>query len=251
MPLQSRRVLRRLVAALASISTCLVPTAVASAQSAATCPPGARCGSVAVRLDRANPASGTIDIGYVLVPHTDTSRPAVGAVVPNPGGPGTPATSFAAYYAAFAPLRARRDILLIDPRGTGRSRALSCPALAQVDPLTVRKDVVAVCAHDLGPRPGLYGSAPAADDIDAVRAALGIDRIDLWGDSYGTFLMQVYAARHPEHVRSIVLDGAFPVVADPWGRDVLAGTRRVIGRVCAHSHQCSGPRVLAHLARLA
>jgi pimeloyl-ACP methyl ester carboxylesterase len=93
--------------------------------------------------------------------------------VPNPGGPGSPATSFAAYYSAFAPLRARRDILLIDPRGTGRSGALSCPALAQVDPLNVRKDVVAVCAHDVGPRPSLYGSAAVADDIDAVRAALG------------------------------------------------------------------------------
>src|SRR5919206_4209030 len=107
MPLQSRRVLRRLGAALASVSTCLVATAVASAQSAAACPPGARCGSVTVPLDRTNPASGTIDIGYVVLPHTDANRPAVSAIVPNPGGPGASATSFAAYYSAFAPLGAR------------------------------------------------------------------------------------------------------------------------------------------------
>jgi len=43
-----------------------------------------------------------------------------------------------------------------------------------------------------------------------VRAALGLEQLDLWGDSYGTFLMPVYAARHPEHVRSIVLNGANP-----------------------------------------
>jgi pimeloyl-ACP methyl ester carboxylesterase len=109
----------------------------------------------------------------------------------------------------------------------------------------------AACARDLGTRAGLYGSAAIADDIDAVRAALHIRKLDLWGDSYGTFLMPVYAARHPEHVRSIVLDGAFPIASDPWGRDVLRGTRRVIGVVCTRTHRCSGPRLLARIARLA
>jgi pimeloyl-ACP methyl ester carboxylesterase len=84
-----------------------------------------------------------------------------------------------------------------------------------------------------------------------VRASLGIDKLDLWGDSYGTFLMPVYAARHPEHVRSIVLDGAFPVASDPWGRDVLAGTRRAYRVLCRRTHRCSGRRVLAQIERVA
>src|SRR5919109_123565 len=250
MPLTSPRLLRPLIVALALVSACLVSAARAFAQSA-PCPPGARCGSVTVALDRSNPGLGTIDIGYVLLPHTDASRPPISAIVPNPGGPGSPATSFAPFYSAFASLRARRDVLLIDPRGTGRSGALSCPSLAQLNPLTARKDAIGVCAHDLGSRTGLYGSAAVAHDIEAVRATLGIDRLDLWGDSYGTFLMPVYAARHPDHVRSIVLDGAFPIVEDPWGRDVLRGTRRVIRLICRRSQRCSGRRVLHDLRRLA
>src|SRR5205085_5731670 len=107
-----------------------------------------------------------------------------------------------------------------------------------------------LCARDLGTRAGLYGSAAIADDIDAVRAKLGIDKLDLWGDSYGTFLMPVYAARHPRHVRSIVLDGAFPIASDPWGRDVLRGVRRVVGLVCRRTRRCSGRHVLAEVQRL-
>ena len=98
-----------------------------------------------------------------------------------------------------------------------------------------------LCAGDLGARAGLYGSAAVADDIEAVRATLGAEKLDLWGDSYGTFLMPIYAARHPQHVRSIVLDGAFPIASDPWGRDVLQGVRRVIGLVCRRTHALLGP----------
>ena len=88
------------------------------------------------------------------------------------------------------------------------------PGLAGQDPLALDyAGLIRVCATD--PRGRFYGSGDVADDIDAVRAALGLGKLDLWGDSYGTFLMGVYAARHPEHVRSIVLDGAFPIAFDP------------------------------------
>src|SRR4051794_37145870 len=63
--------------------------------------------------------------------------------------------------------------------------------------------------------------------------------------------MPVYATRHPEHVRSIVLNGAFPIASDPWGRDVLHGVRRTIGLVCHRTQGCSGPRVLGQIERLA
>ncbi len=222
-----------------------------AARAEAACPDGARCGTVTVPLDRAHPAAGTIGVAYALLSRTDTSRPALGTIVPNPGGPGDSTTAFSLYEPAFAPLRARRDLLLIDARGTGGSGALSCPSLAARDPLSIDKPMLgALCARDLGARAGLYGSAAIADDIDAVRAALGIDKLDLWGDSYGTFLMPVYAARHPRHVRSMVLDGAFPIASDPWGRDVLRGVRRVIGLVCRRTRRCSGRRVLAAVGRL-
>ena len=224
-----------------------------TARAETECLPGASCGSVTVPLDRQNPSAGTIDIGYELVPHTDTARPALGTIVPNPGGPGQSTIASAGIYLkAMAPLRRRRDLLFIDARGTGQSGALGCPSLSSVDPLSLDYTVLGrVCGPDLAARAGLYGSAAVADDIDAVRAALGIDKLDLWGDSYGTFLMPVYAARHPRHVRSIVLDGAFPIAFDRWGRDVLFGVRRVIRRVCRRTHRCSGERLLARIAKLA
>jgi pimeloyl-ACP methyl ester carboxylesterase len=159
------------------------------------------------------------------VPHTDTTRPAVGTIVPNPGGPGQSTIASAGLYTtALGPLRRDQDLLLIDPRGTGQSGVLQCPGLTAHDPLSLDlRTVGTICGAELGPRAGLYGSAAVADDIDAVRAALGLDKLDLWGDSYGTFLMTVYAARHPQHVRSVVLDGAFQIAEDRWGRDVLGG----------------------------
>jgi pimeloyl-ACP methyl ester carboxylesterase len=152
----------------------------------------------------------------------------------------------------MAPLLRDRDLLLIDPRGTGRSGALACSGLSRRDPLSLdQASVDTICGAQLGTRAGLYGSAAVADDIDTVRRALGLDKLDLWGDSYGTFLMTVYAARYPQHVRSVVLDGAFPIASDPWGRDILRGVRRTIGLVCERSHRCSGRRVLTQIERLA
>jgi pimeloyl-ACP methyl ester carboxylesterase len=225
----------------------------ASAQAQSPCPGGMRCGSVTVPLDRQSASAGTIDIHYALVPHTDPTRPAVGTIVPNPGGPGESTIAEAFLYTrALGPLREDRDLLLIDPRGTGQSGALSCPSLVAHDPLSLNlTSIFRICGADLGQRAGLYGSAAVADDIDAVRAALGLDKLDLWGDSYGTFLMPVYAARHPEHVRSVVLDGAFPIAFDPWGRDLLRSVRRVIGLVCRRTHRCSGPSLLTRIGRLA
>jgi pimeloyl-ACP methyl ester carboxylesterase len=93
-----------------------------------------RCGSVTVPLDRQNPAAGTIDIHYALVPHSDTSRPSAGTIVPNPGGPGQATIGSAGLYLqALAPLLRDRDLLLIDARGTGQSGALSCPSLSSRD----------------------------------------------------------------------------------------------------------------------
>src|SRR4051812_12821312 len=60
------------------------------AHAAGPCPDGARCATVTVPLDRSNPSAGTIDIAYALLPHTDRTRPSLGTVLPNPGGPGSP-----------------------------------------------------------------------------------------------------------------------------------------------------------------
>ena len=219
--------------------------------------PRARCGTIRVPLDRANPSLGTTQVAFAWAQRTDTSRPSLGTLVPNPGGPGVAVigSGEAPYATSLAPLLDRRDLLLVDPRGTGRSGAIACQtrggialAFATGEQSLAR---IGACGRELGARVAVYNSAAVADDIEAVRAALGLERLDLWGDSYGTFLMPVYAARHPEHVQSIVLNAAGPIVADPWGRDQLGAAVRGIRLVCTRTRACNGEAVLRDIARLA
>jgi pimeloyl-ACP methyl ester carboxylesterase len=220
--------------------------------------PAARCGTVEVPLDRANPSAGTTTVAFALVPRRDTAAPSAGTLAFNPGGPGDPTIANAAETAKmFAPLLDHRDLLLIDPRGTGRSDALHCatgdhPRLQDVFASPTRAfEAIGQCGRELGPHAANYGTREVADDFEAVRAELGVDRLDLWGNSYGTYLMPVYAARHPEHVRSMVLSGAYPTDFDPWGRDRAAAARRAIGLICARTHGCDESAVLRDVAALA
>jgi len=219
--------------------------------------PTARCGVLHLPLDRRNPAKGTTPIGFALIPHTDTSQPGLGTVVPNPGGPGDSAIDLAGdkFAAGFAPLSDRRDLLLIDPRGVGRSGPITCPALAGPDRTFVglerQRTLIGQCGEQLGERLGDYGTAAFADDIDAVRARLGVDRLDLVGVSYGTYLMPVYAQRHPTRVRTISLAGAYAVNINPVGTGDLAAFRRAVRLVCQRTQKCSGTTVLDDIAALA
>ena len=196
-------------------------------------------------------------MAFAVVPRRHRSEPSAGTLVFNPGGPGAPAIVNAGETAKmFGPLLDRRDLLLVDPRGTGRSGALECGAMRQdlgdvFDGAAGVSEAIGSCGRELGARARMYGSAAVADDFEAVRARLGLERLDLWGNSYGTYLMPVYAARHPEHVRSIVLSGAYPLDFDPWGRDRVAATRRAIRLVCERTHRCRGNVVLRDVAALA
>nr|WP_152992683.1 alpha/beta fold hydrolase [Nonomuraea pusilla] len=217
-------------------------------------PSGARCGTVEVALDRANPGRGTTRVGFAFLPRRDQSQPSLGTVVPNPGGPGAPASRFVNYAGLLAPLLDRRDLLLVDPRGIGLSQQIRCKAMT--DPLAgfSHPELVAaigVCGRELGSKAGLYGSAAVADDIDAVRQVLGLDRLDLWGDSYGTYLMTVYAARYPQHVHSVVLSGSYPIAFDTFGRDRLDAAMRAIRLICARTRSCDGDAVMRDLAQVA
>jgi pimeloyl-ACP methyl ester carboxylesterase len=217
--------------------------------------PAAECGSVRVPLFRSKPAGPTIDVAYVLVRHRDPALPtARGTVVFNPGGPGTDVIGNAANWTGLlAGLLSDHDVLLIDPRGLGRSHPLSC-GLTEV-PATRSGFVRAIarCGKRLGRQARAYTSAATADDFEAVRAHLGIPKLDLYGVSYGTYLMTVFAQRHPASVRSIVLSSAFPLRFDMWARENARAVRLAIRRVCARSTtgKCDGARTLRQLGRLA
>ena len=117
------------------------------------------------------------------------------------GGPGYPATlSRDDYLALFEPLRRRHDVLLMDNRGTGQSGAVDCRDLQTAEKWTV--ELTAACGRSLGIRASLYSTAYAADDLAAILEALDAAKIDLYGDSYGTYFEQVFAVRHPNTLRS-------------------------------------------------
>src|SRR4051812_2160525 len=215
--------------------------------------PAAECGTIRVPLDRSEPGGPSIPIGYALIRHQDQSRAAIGTVVPNPGGPGASPIESAPFYTdILAPLLADHDLLLIDPRGMGLSGPIRCGLAAR--PPTRERLTLAIgeCGNSLGVRARDYTSAATADDIDAVRAHLGIRRLDLLGESYGSYLMTVYAQRHPNHVRSIVLSSAYPLAFDMWARPNARAVARAIRLMCQRSAgACDGPRTLNQLSQVA
>ncbi len=209
-------------------------------------------GHIRVPLDRADPSIGDTRIGYEIVRRRDRSKPGLGTILAVEGGPGYATTASRAYYVdLFGPLLDRRRLLLIDLRGTGGSGAINCPQLqAYEGDYTV---AVGRCGRQLGAASDVYGSAFAARDVVDVLDHLGIRRVDLYGDSYGTFFSQTFAVRHPERVRTLVLDAAyFAGGTDPWYSDTNRAVRDAFRLACTRSPACAdrpgGP--MRRIARL-
>lgn len=138
------------------------------------------------------------------------------------GGPGQAATGVAPMVEmALKDVLKQRDVILVDQRGTGQSNPLDCrdadgellgfDAAASGDVEEV-KAYFRQCLRSLEGRADtrFYTTTHAIADLDAVRAALGVDRINVMGGSYGTRVAQQYAMRYPSHTRTVVLDGVVP-----------------------------------------
>ncbi|MFN8195362.1 MAG: alpha/beta fold hydrolase [Nocardioidaceae bacterium] len=192
-------------------------------------------------LDPADPAAGDLRVGWELFPARRGA--ARGTVLAIEGGPGYATTASRDYYLElFGPLLRHRDLLLVDARGTGRSSAIDCPELQSYRGGHLR--AVARCGRQLGPASDVFGSAFAADDLAAVLDHLGLDRVDVYGDSYGTFLGQTFAIRHPDRVRTLTLDAAYPVTGlNPWYPDLNRALRDSFRRVCGRDTRCHGDPV--------
>src|SRR3954452_15316217 len=160
--------------------------------------PRFRCGRITVPAVRGEPQLGDQSIFFAVRPRDEARKPALGTIFAVEGGPGYASTNFdsaKSYRAVFRPLLRRRDLVLIDQRGTGHSQAVNCPQLqrSQVPEVVA----VASCANQLGPRYQGFTSAESAADLEAVLTALGLGPIALYGDSYGTLLAQAYSVRYP------------------------------------------------------
>jgi pimeloyl-ACP methyl ester carboxylesterase len=199
---------------------------------AARCPgsPSFRCSRVTVPLDRSGAVPGSISL---FVERSEPEAgPATDAVFALPGEPGEAATD-AVPDLGDALGGGSREVVFFDERGTGRSGALACPGV-DVETGVRSTSAVSLCAARLGPRRAFYTSRDSADDIEAVRRSIGIDRIQLYAVSYGTYTALTYARRYPQHVESLILDSPIPPDGpDPFDRATYAAVPRMLRDNCA------------------
>jgi pimeloyl-ACP methyl ester carboxylesterase len=175
----------------------------------------ARCGHYGVWENRRTREGRRLELQVAVVPALAASaqRDPLFVLV---GGPGQAAMEAGPQIAeALREVQRRRDIVLVDQRGTGSSHPLDCKddnAGAFDKRFAPELDLAATraCAEQLDADPTLYTTDIAMDDLDELRSALGYERINLWGGSYGTRAALVYLRQHPQQVRSLVLDGVAP-----------------------------------------
>jgi pimeloyl-ACP methyl ester carboxylesterase len=199
-----------------------------------------RCGHVVVPAVRSDPTIGTQKIRFAVRPRGDRSRPSLGAIVAVEGGPGYATTNFdsaRSIAAVFAPLLQRRELVLIDQRGTGASDPVLCGGLQTERIPTLIAS--AECANQLGPRAQGFTSAESAADIETVRQALGLRNVVLYGDSYGTLLGQAYAVRYGANLDGLILSSAYPA-DDPFWRTLYPAGVRALKLQCDRDPACDG-----------
>uniref|UniRef100_A0AAU2K3T1 Alpha/beta hydrolase n=1 Tax=Streptomyces sp. NBC_00049 TaxID=2903617 RepID=A0AAU2K3T1_9ACTN len=187
-----------------------------------------RCATLRVPLDYARPEGPQISLTVSRVPATGAhGARRQGALVHNPGGPGASGMYFPllAELPAWERIAAAYDLVGYAPRGVGRSAPLSCrepaartegPTQVPADPSPAYKRLrvaaaqayAAGCARRAGAALAHYTTLDNVRDLHVLRAALGEERLNFAGASYGTYLGAVYATLHPGHVRRMVFDSA-------------------------------------------
>jgi pimeloyl-ACP methyl ester carboxylesterase len=175
----------------------------------------ARCGSLNVPEDRANPNGRQIALNIALIPAIKR-KPAPDPLFMLAGGPGQSAVeTFPAMLQALYNIHEGRDIVLVDQRGTGKSNPLQCLDPEKDENLSDQQSIerLQACPAQLKANADLrfYTTEIAMQDLDAVRAALGYETINLYGASYGTRAALTYLRTFPKRVRTVTLDA----VTDP------------------------------------
>jgi pimeloyl-ACP methyl ester carboxylesterase len=212
----------------------------------------ARCGKLAVPEDPSAPGGRTVDVFVAVVPSL-SSTPRPDPLILIAGGPGESTVDmYLQLKGAFEPARREREVILVDQRGTGRSAAgfdCSVPDELSLDTTGDARlaKYIDQCLGELQHDPKFYTTSVAVQDLDRVRAALGIAQWNVYGVSYGTRVAQHYLRRFPEHARSVVLDGVVPPEL-ALGPDIAREAQRALDRIfarCAADEGCH-----AHFPRL-
>ncbi|RVU49443.1 alpha/beta fold hydrolase [Rubrivivax rivuli] len=180
----------------------------------------AQCGVLRRPLDPAQPQGVQIEVHYAVLPALARNRQS-DPVFFFAGGPGQSAIALGGQISRLlARLGNRRDVVLVDQRGTGSTAPLYCDEVSVFEPLVQGMDNerqaarLQACTTQLQKLPHgnlrHYTTTVAMQDVDAVRQALGAPRINLVGGSYGTRAVLEYMRQFPKAVRRAVIDGVAP-----------------------------------------
>jgi pimeloyl-ACP methyl ester carboxylesterase len=227
-----------LAVALAAVLTLAAGPAAAVPLAATPCgrTPGLLCSVVSVPIDRSGVFPGSLSLHVEVLPPNGVSRGTIFLIAGGPGQGsarsfdlGTPSSA-----SLFQYLFPGYTLVAYDDRGTGSSGVIDCPALQVATDLDVEARLAGDCASAIGPQRAFYGTADHAEDLEAVRQSLGVDKIALYGVSYGTKLALAYALAHPDHVERLVLDSVLPPeLPDPYEANVLRNMPATLNAFCA------------------
>ena len=195
---------------------------------------GVVCRRVSVPLDWSGETPGRLALHVVEYKPKGPSR---GVMFLLAGGPGQASSEFfdVGEYGTWSLLFPGYTLVTFDPRGSGDSDPLSCPAVdAAARSHLPASTIAARCAGQLGARRDFFGTSDNVEDIDAVRQALGFTEIGLYGASYGTDLALAYARTFPDHVRRLLLDSvATPLTGLSTVAGVVGAIPPTLSRYCA------------------
>ncbi len=177
-----------------------------------------------------------------------TPEPAADAFTIIQGGPGMSSIDlYLSMRQVFAGVLAKRDIIVVDQRGTGRSNLLSCP---QNDALNtgefneeLTKQFARECLAALTSNPEFYTTSIAVQDLDAMRELAGYPQLTVYGVSYGTRVAQHYARQFPSRTRALVLDGVAHVGLNLAGAEIALRSQQAFDRIlsrCSAEPSCNG-----------
>ena len=204
------------------------------------------CAKYEVYENRQTRTGRKIALNIMVLPAL-TAKPAPDPFFPLGGGPGQSAVDAFPGAGYINTVRQQRNVVLVDQRGTGHSNLLQCRLKDFNSAQSLVGDFydlekLRACRAELEKRADLtqYTTSIAADDLDELRAALGYDKINVFGGSYGTRLGLVYLRRHPEHLRTLTLEGVAPPqykIPLPFARTIQKSVEHLID-ACAVDDSC-------------
>ncbi|MFE7189158.1 alpha/beta hydrolase [Kitasatospora sp. NPDC057541] len=202
-----------------------------------------KCGKLRVPLDYTNPSGEALDLAVIKNPAAKQDQK-LGSLMVNPGGPGASGVDMVKTFDKDfqGTLHNRFDIVGWDPRGTGESSPVTClddkqrdaangkdspldPAAAKAESEKEAADFAAACQARSGKVLPFIGTRNTARDLDVLRAAVGDQKLNYLGVSYGTYIGAIYAEEFPKNTGRLILDGA----VDPAADDLDQSVNQVIG----------------------